>query len=74
MPLMNGYETTKKILNIYKNNDQVILAPPIIACTAFVEEEEKYKCFDAGMSWFMNKPVSKPDIEYILETYFLAAI
>ena len=41
MPDWNGYDTTKYILEFYANNEG---APAIVACTAFVSTEEKYKC------------------------------
>ena len=56
MPKMNGYQTTKKILELYKNNITE-KKPYICACTAFIEEDEKQKAKDCGMDDFISKPV-----------------
>ena len=64
MPLMNGYETTKKIFAYYndlqyKKEDM----PAIVACTAFVSEDEKQKCINEGMVGFINKPINRTILE-----------
>ncbi len=41
--------------------------PPIIACTAFVGEEERKKSSDCGMIAFINKPLSETDIGFCLQ-------
>ncbi|MFA4870499.1 MAG: response regulator [Pedobacter sp.] len=53
MPEMNGYEATKKIRSVKKQN----LHTPIIALTAGNVKGEKEKCFAAGMDDFISKPV-----------------
>lgn len=50
MPVMNGYEATKRI----KNRNAAI---PIIGQTAFVEKENKTKAFAAGCDDYIVKPV-----------------
>lgn len=61
MPLMDGYEATKLILELMKNSP-----PEIIALTANVFEEDKKRCIEAGMSGFLSKPFSIKDFEKIL--------
>jgi CheY-like chemotaxis protein/HPt (histidine-containing phosphotransfer) domain-containing protein len=54
MPVMNGYDTTRKIreeLNL--DHDDL----PIIALTAHALPEEIAKCFESGMDDFLTKPV-----------------
>lgn len=53
MPEMNGYEATKKIRGVKKQN----IHTPIIALTAGNVKGEKEKCFAAGMDDFISKPV-----------------
>jgi PAS domain S-box-containing protein len=52
MPVMNGYEATKKIRGVKQN-----IHTPIIALTAGNVKGEKEKCFAAGMDDFISKPV-----------------
>lgn len=59
MPVMNGYEATKKIK---KNNPSTI----IIALTAGVITGEKEKCMDIGMNDFIIKPIDKTQFENTL--------
>lgn len=62
MPQMDGFQATAKILN-----DPDITEPPIIiATTACASEEEKQKCFEAGMKHFLPKPILKNRLEQIL--------
>ena len=56
MPVMNGYEATKKIK---KNNPSTI----IIALTAGVITGEREKCMDIGMNDFIIKPIDKTQFE-----------
>jgi len=59
MPVMNGYEATKKIK---KNNPSTI----IIALTAGVITGEREKCMDTGMNDFIIKPIDKTQFENTL--------
>ncbi len=68
MPIKNGYETTIEIIGIFKNIYRAI-PPPIVACTAFVGEEERVKAEGVGMCGFINKPVKKSDILYCVQKY-----
>ncbi|MFN8671340.1 MAG: response regulator [Candidatus Sericytochromatia bacterium] len=58
MPDMNGFEATKKILELDKEN-----YPKIIALTANATEHDKRECLDVGMSDYMSKPISIEKIE-----------
>lgn len=52
MPEMDGYEATRKIRSLE-------IGPPvkiIIALTANITEQDRKKCFDAGMDDYMGKP------------------
>lgn len=54
MPRLDGYETSKKIVELYQKDER----PKIIALTAAALQEEKQKCFDSGMEAFLPKPLN----------------
>lgn len=54
MPLMDGYEASKKIREIKKPQDL-----PIIAVTASASPEEREKCKGANIDDFIVKPIEK---------------
>ena len=61
MPVMNGFEATEQIrlLPGYKNT-------PIIALTAFAMKGDREKCFEAGATDYIPKPIdSKEFIEKV---------
>ena len=55
MPDMDGWETTKKIHELYKNKDLKYL-PYIIGHSAFESKLDIDKCYDSGMDDFLAKP------------------
>ncbi len=55
MPVMNGYDATRKIREFEGENAGSL---PIIAMTANNLETEEARCKDAGMSDFLPKPLS----------------
>jgi CheY-like chemotaxis protein/anti-sigma regulatory factor (Ser/Thr protein kinase) len=64
MPLINGYEATKKIREIDDLKDIII-----IALTAGTVMGEKEKCLEAGMDDYVSKPIVKKTLEDILEKW-----
>ncbi len=50
IPLMNGYESTKRIKEISENI-------PVIAVTAYATEEEKIKIMNSDFDGFVSKPI-----------------
>ncbi|WP_459948857.1 hybrid sensor histidine kinase/response regulator [Denitratisoma sp. agr-D3] len=60
MPVMDGYEATRRI----RANYPVVLDPqiPIIAMTASVMAEDQQRCKDAGMDGFISKPVDEAEL------------
>ena len=56
MPVMNGYQATKKIRQWERENNKAHL--PIVALTANAFEENRQRCLAAGMDDFLAKPVN----------------
>lgn len=54
MPVMDGYEATRKIRGSGRQDAETI---PIFATTACVSEEAKAECMQAGMNEFLEKPL-----------------
>ncbi|HAN19810.1 MAG: hypothetical protein A2X13_12575 [Bacteroidetes bacterium GWC2_33_15] len=51
MPVMDGYEATKRIKKIKKDI-------PVIAQTAYALPQDSYKCIDAGCDDYISKPIA----------------
>ncbi|EAR84981.2 response regulator receiver domain protein (macronuclear) [Tetrahymena thermophila SB210] len=64
MPQKNGYETTLEIFDFFNSINEKCC--PISACTAYVQEEEKKKAFNTGMSYYLTKPVLSEKLLKIL--------
>src|SRR5690606_36259781 len=69
MPNLNGIEATKAIRKLQKS-----FHVPILALTAGVMDEERKKCFDAGMDDFMTKPIVKHTIAAMFKKWIDAEI
>ncbi|WP_159715757.1 ATP-binding protein [Geminicoccus flavidas] len=64
MPVMDGIEATRRIRSLPPPRNEV----PIIAVTANVMEAERQRCFAAGMSQVLTKPVIWDDLFRALPT------
>ncbi len=62
MPVMNGYEATRKIRNLKNKN---LASIPIFAMTANAFEEDKQEALRSGMNGHIAKPI---DIGNLLKT------
>lgn len=62
MPVMNGFEASKKIKTIRPNL-------PIIAQTAYSTKEDKEKALLAGCEDFITKPINEEVFDVILKRY-----
>ncbi|MBC8151823.1 MAG: response regulator [Bacteroidetes bacterium] len=63
MPVMGGYETTRRIRNSHRS--QI----PIIAMTAHALASEREQCLQAGMNDFVPKPFQTEELQRILRKY-----
>jgi signal transduction histidine kinase/DNA-binding response OmpR family regulator len=66
MPVMDGYEATKRIRSMDVPEAKSI---PIIAMTANVFKEDIEKCLDAGMNSHIGKPVNFSDVLQSIRSY-----
>jgi signal transduction histidine kinase/CheY-like chemotaxis protein len=66
MPLMDGYEATRKIRSLDIAGAEKI---PIIAMTANVFREDVNKCLAAGMNAHLGKPLNYEDVVAKLREY-----
>ncbi len=64
MPVMGGYEATKKI-----RANPLFEGIPIVAMTAHAMVEEKERCLAAGMNNHISKPIEVDKLHSILEQY-----
>ena len=62
MPVMNGYESTKKI----RESGYI---GPIVAVTASAVAEERERCLECGMSDLVTKPFKQADILVMIERF-----
>ncbi|RZL00072.1 MAG: response regulator [Rubrivivax sp.] len=64
MPGMDGYETTRQIRALERQ--QARHRVPIVALTANVLPEERQRCLDAGMDDHLPKPFQRQDLDHVL--------
>jgi len=68
LPEMNGYEITRIIRKIEKENN-VKKPVPIIALTANIYDNDKEKCFTVGMNDYISKPFTAKQLTDLIENY-----
>lgn len=67
MPIMNGIEATKRILDIEKENN--LTHTPIIAITANAIKGDRDRFIEAGMDEYIVKPVNKKKLNDVLNRF-----
>jgi signal transduction histidine kinase/DNA-binding response OmpR family regulator len=65
MPEMDGFEATGEIRRFEKETG---LHVPIVALTAHAMTGDRERCFDAGMDYYLTKPVRPAELYKTLET------
>lgn len=64
MPVMDGFEATKKIKEL--KGKQV---PKIVAMTAYAMEGDREKCLEAGMDDYLSKPILMENVQRMLDKW-----
>ena len=59
MPVMNGYEATKRIRGL---SDPALAKITILAMTANAFEEDKRKALECGIDGFLSKPIAVEEL------------
>lgn len=67
MPVMDGFEATKNIRLLQKEN--TIPLCPIIALTGNAMKGDKEKCIEAGMDDFLAKPIETMNLSTLLKKW-----
>lgn len=65
MPVMDGFEATKKIKSLESNKSKI----PVIALTANAGQSDQQACHKAGMDDFMAKPYSETQLGDVIDTW-----
>ena len=65
MPVMNGYEATRRIRALA---DTALSRTPIVAMTANAFEEDRKRAWEAGMNGFVAKPLDTGELWSVLGT------
>jgi CheY-like chemotaxis protein len=71
MPLMDGYEATRRIRSIEKATHPGLAPVRIIAVTANALEGERTRCLETGMDDYISKPF---DVHSLMDTLQTAAV
>jgi len=66
MPIMNGYEATRRIRSLSRTDAKKI---PIIALTADAYDSDVKACLDAGMNSHLAKPLDPAKLYETILSY-----
>lgn len=64
MPVMDGFESSKKIKKLRKS-------PSIIVISASILDTDRIKCSKIGVDGFLTKPITKSDLENVLNQFIV---
>jgi signal transduction histidine kinase/ligand-binding sensor domain-containing protein/CheY-like chemotaxis protein/HPt (histidine-containing phosphotransfer) domain-containing protein len=67
MPVMDGYEATRKIRVLESENH--LMPVPIIALTAGINNEDRARCKEVGMDAYLTKPFSISELTDTLKNF-----
>jgi CheY-like chemotaxis protein/HPt (histidine-containing phosphotransfer) domain-containing protein len=69
MPVMDGLETASYLVNNWHKLDLAYPRPKIIAMTASTYQDDREKCFEAGMDDYISKPIAIDVMQRMLEKW-----
>jgi CheY-like chemotaxis protein len=75
MPVMDGFEATRKIRSIEKERGFLRLMTKahtpvvIVALTGLASDRDEEKAYAAGVDFFITKPVRFESLEHVLKQY-----
>ncbi|TPV96092.1 MAG: response regulator [Myxococcales bacterium FL481] len=55
MPMMDGFEATRRIRRLAPPHNEVL----VVATTAYVTHDDERRCYAAGMTGFLPKPLDR---------------
>ncbi len=67
MPILDGYETTRRIREAEKSTDHCKI--PIIALSGHPAWEGREKCIAAGMDDYLSKPFTVSELQKIIQKW-----
>lgn len=70
MPEMDGFETTRRVRQLFAACSSS--APPIVALTANAFAEDRKQCLDAGLDDYLAKPFDRSEFESLLQKWCAA--
>jgi CheY-like chemotaxis protein len=72
MPVMDGYEASRKI----RNPDSPIRdhTVPVIALTANAMKGDREKCLDAGMDDYITKPINPKELGDVIKKWLVSRV
>jgi signal transduction histidine kinase/CheY-like chemotaxis protein len=71
MPILDGWETTKRLISL-QTKKVIEKLPPIIGASAHSEDDQKSRCLQAGMKDFITKPCPREILFHKVKFWILA--
>ena len=69
MPVLDGYEATGRIRQLEKGERHI----PIVALTANAMKDDELRCQQAGMDYYLTKPLDRERLRLCLEQCLVRA-
>ena len=70
MPVMDGFESTQKILQFLKEKPNLQSTPcNVVALTSYTDKLTKDRCYSIGMKDVIHKPLDSQNLKRIILMY-----